>query len=116
VIALAVGHAETVGVVFVVPPPPEFDPPPPHPAMTRVAATTHQADRKRITSFSLGSFGKRIVASNSKPGCLSIVCTWDRFLVRALNRQSALEGPVEGAYIKARIGSDFLQPTHAKSI
>jgi hypothetical protein len=38
VIALAVGHAVTVGVVLVVPPPPppKFDPPP-HPASPKLA-------------------------------------------------------------------------------
>jgi hypothetical protein len=57
VIALAVGHADTVGVVLVVPPPPppEFDPPP-HPTITRLTAISKQAVVIRITNFSSGSF------------------------------------------------------------
>jgi hypothetical protein len=38
-------------VVQVVPPPP-----PPHPAIKRLAASSHQAVVTRITNFSLGSF------------------------------------------------------------
>jgi hypothetical protein len=44
-------------LVQVIPPPPL---PPPHPAITRVAATSHQAARIRIIKFSLESFRRWI--------------------------------------------------------
>jgi hypothetical protein len=43
-----------VGQLLVHVPPPPL--PPPHPAITRAAATSHQAARIRIINFSLGSF------------------------------------------------------------
>jgi hypothetical protein len=67
VIALAAGHAATVGVVFeVVPPPPPFPPPPPHPAANSTTLATQPAERSRMTEFSLS----RIVCK-SHPGARS---------------------------------------------
>jgi hypothetical protein len=68
-IAPFVGVTEaTVGGVLFPPPPPPPELEPPHPAMTRVEATSHQAERKRITSFSLGSLRQWVYLSESKPG------------------------------------------------
>ena len=51
-----------------------------------------------------------IAASDSKPRSLSIVCTWDRFLVRASNRQSALEGPSKARISRRGSGLVFYSP------